>query len=107
MAAAEPVKTVTIAGIKISQLSLVVLITALILAFALLFVHPIGFLGSLTVLLGGVLAAYNVNCVQVGSCTLWAWILTAFYVINAVIFLVAGTGYMTKMGAKSLTKARK
>lgn len=101
-AAAQPVKTITIAGVKISQLSVVVLVSSFVLALAMLFVGPMGFLGSLTVLLAGALAAYNVNCVQVGHCQTWALILTVFYVINSVIIVVAGVSLKSFLGGKGI-----
>ena len=34
------------------------------------------------------IAAYTVNCIVVGHCTTWAWVLTVLYVVNVVsVFL--------------------
>ena len=83
-------KTVVVGNLTISLASVIVLVSAIILSIVLMFASPYGFIASLGVLLGGTLAAYNVNCAQVGQCHTWAWILTSFYVVYAVFIVAMG-----------------
>jgi hypothetical protein len=63
------------------------------------------------ILLSFIILAYNVNCVQLGHCYTWSWILTIFYCIIVVLFIITiisskgTTGIMKSM--KSVKSARK
>lgn len=81
--------TITIGTLKISLFAFVVAVLGIIIGLLMsIYVNPI--LGLFTT--GGFfVAAYNLNCVIVGKCKIWAWILYVIYLINAfgIIFQFA------------------
>lgn len=79
------VKMVTVFNKKITHNAHLTLVAGLILSLTFAFTIPYGVFVGLYTLLMFTLLSYNVNCVQVGHCTLWAWILTAVYVVYAAI----------------------
>jgi hypothetical protein len=80
------VRTVSFLGVKISLASFLSLIAGIIVAVLTIFVapKPFGIFFGLVLLGSACLAAYNVNCTQVGHCHVWAWILAVIYIIGAV-----------------------
>lgn len=84
-------KSYVIFGIPISLNALIVLVSGTILCIVIMFIYPpytvfLGIYAFLIILL----LSYNINCVIVGHCKVWAWFLTIFYVIYftlAVLYL--------------------
>lgn len=79
-------RTVYIGNIKMTLFSLITvccgIITGLFLAYK---VHPL--IGLL--MIGSMfLAAYDLNCVIVGHCKVFAWILVTLYVLNTIFALL-------------------
>lgn len=56
------------------------------------------------ILLSFCILAYNVNCVQFGQCYTWSWILTIFYCIIVVLFVIT---IITSKGPKGVLKSMK
>lgn len=82
----QPTKTVKFVGLDITFNAFLTLVAGLILSVVLVFTIPTyGIFAGLYILLLFSLLAYNVNCVQVGHCYLWAWILTVVYLVYAGI----------------------
>lgn len=99
-------------NIKVTRAAFCILVAGVILALVLAFTIPfIGPIVALFTLLVVMLWAYTVNCVQVGHCYAWAWILTIIYITNAVILcwkLIVDGGAKTlasKFPTKSVTPA--
>lgn len=84
------VKMVQIGELKITLFSLIVLITGVVLGVFMAFLvpHPYGLMSSLVIILASVVFAYNVNCMVVGQCKIWALVLTAFYVLYATFVVI-------------------
>lgn len=120
------IKMIPFAGTKVSRASFCVLLAgitvSILLAIFLPLPLPVSILIAIYVLLMALLAAYNVNCVQVGHCKVWAWILTGLYIfsvaISALVLLMKNDEwaniYMPKAsnmpvekGLKSISKSLK
>lgn len=120
------IKMIPFAGTKVSRASFCVLLAgitvSILLAIFLPLPLPVSILIAIYVLLMALLAAYNVNCVQVGHCKVWAWILTGLYIfsvaISALVLLMKNDEwaniYMPKVsnmpvekGMKSISKSLK
>ena len=85
-------RTVQIGSIKVCYPAFVTLICGLIISI-LIGVGGNIWLGILT--LGVFLVTtYNVNCVVVGNCTTWAWILMCIY----IFYVLANVMIMTTLG---------
>ena len=91
-------RTVYVGNIKMTLFSLITvccgIATGLFLAYK---VHPV--IGLL--MLGSTfIAAYNLNCVIVGHCKVFAWILVTLYILNT-IFMFLPYVLMLFVGSKS------
>ena len=75
-------RTVQIGSVTVCYPAFITLLSGLVISLL------IGFSGNvwLGILTFGVflITTYNVNCVVVGNCTTWAWILMSFYVLYAL-----------------------
>jgi hypothetical protein len=80
------VKMVTIGQYHMSLASCIVLAVGLTFSIVILFALPnvFGLIMGSYILLSVVLIAYNINCVQLGHCKIWAWVLTAVYIFGVV-----------------------
>jgi hypothetical protein len=96
---------------KVTRAAFYTLIAGLILSIVIAFTFPVsGPLIGIFVLLVWVLLAYNINCVQVGHCYTWAWILTIFYLIYisfAVFALIIYNKKIVTNFGKSLNTSKK
>lgn len=63
------------------------LVFSIVVSYVLQMMFHWGFLVGVLILPVFLLAAYTMNCVVVGNCIVWAWILTAIYVFKFVITL--------------------
>ena len=73
-------------NIKVTRAAFCILVAGIILSLVLAFTVPfVGPIIGLFALIGVMLWAYTINCIQVGHCYAWAWILTIIYIFNAVI----------------------
>lgn len=88
-------------NIKVTRAAFLTLLAGLILSIVIAFTFPVsGPLVGIVVLLVWMLVAYNVNCVQVGHCYKWAWILTIFYLIYVGFAIFALIYHNDKIAAK-------
>lgn len=79
-------RVVTVGKLQLTLPAAIVAASGFVVAIAMAWlVHPI--LG-IAILPGFFLAAYNVNCVTVGHCTTWAWILTSIYTFYTLLIVV-------------------
>lgn len=94
------VRTVHFMGVKISLAAFLSLIAGIIVAILTMVAapKPFGIFAGLLLLGGACLASYNVNCTQVGHCHVWAWVLTAVYIVGAVSAII---GFMTNKPIQS------
>lgn len=76
-------KTIMIGKLKMSLFSFIIVIFGLIVGL-LVSIKLNVYLGLL-ITLSSFISAYNVNCVIVGSCKIWAWILVTIFVLNSII----------------------
>ena len=79
-------QVVTIGKLQMTLPAAIVAVAGFVIAVAVAWlVHPIM---GIAVLPGFFIAAYNVNCVTVGHCTTWAWILTSIYAFYTAILVI-------------------
>lgn len=97
---------IQIGSLRISVQALVVAIAGIVFSMAMSYIIgimiPYGYIVGLFLLPVFLLAAYSINCMIVGECVVWAWILTVLYVINFLATLVAFTVKMKAIRAKRL-----
>lgn len=105
----QNVKMVQIGNLKITVNALIILVTSIIMSVVLLFAvpMPIGAIFSIAVLLGGAFVSYNVNCVQVGHCRIWAIILVVIYVVNVVAIMLRLFMFKPSLESYSLMNSKK
>ena len=82
----DPALTRTVFGRRVSLSAVLTFGAGLVIAAAVALVSP---MASLAALLAFAVAAYNVNCAHVGRCHVFAWVLTALYLVYAAVVLVA------------------
>jgi hypothetical protein len=75
--------------LRVTPQALTVAVSGLLLSFLLSYMAqlavPWGWAVGLLILPLFLLGAYSVNCMVVGDCVVWAWILTALYVVNVLL----------------------
>jgi hypothetical protein len=94
----DPALPMTVLGRRVSLSAVLTLGAGLVIAAAVALVSPAASLVSLLVF---AVAAYNVNCAHVGRCHVFAWALTALYLLYAAVVLVAvltGRGAYAALG---------
>ena len=52
---------------------------------------------ALSILLGGFITAYNVNCTVVGHCSVWAWLLTLIFIFDTIMITAAHSAEFKKL----------
>ena len=75
-------KKMVVGKLKMSLFAFIVAICGIFVGLIFSFkVHPL-----LGIVITGAffLAAYNINCVIVGKCEIWAWILLIIYLLNTI-----------------------
>jgi hypothetical protein len=88
-------------NIKLTRAAFYTLFAGLILSIVIAFTLPVyGPLIGIVVLFVWMLVAYNLNCVQVGHCNNWAWILTVFYLVYIGFAIFALIYHNDKIAAK-------
>ena len=87
---------VTLFGRRVSLSAVLVMGAGVVIAVAVALVSP---LASLVALLMFAIAAYNVNCTHVGRCHVFAWFLTAIWLLYATTMLAAVLGGRALYGA--------
>lgn len=102
---------VKIGSLRISVQALVVAIAGIVFSMAISYITgimiPHGYIVGVFLLPIFLLAAYSINCMIVGECIIWAWILTVLYVINFLATLVAFTVKMKSIRSKRLKATTK
>ncbi len=101
-------RTVQIGSVTVCYPAFVTLLSGLVISLLVAFNGNM-WLGLLTF---GVflVTTYNVNCVVVGNCTTWAWILMSLYVLYAIanIAIFSGLSKMKgELGSLSRSSSRK
>jgi hypothetical protein len=81
--------TVTIGTLHLSLQAAITVVAGVIIGLATIIVFPSRWLLGFALTAAFFLAAYNVNCVVVGKCKTWAWILTAFYLAYIALAIPA------------------
>ena len=101
-------KTIVVGDLKMSLFSFIIAAAGIVLGLVISFNYSI-FIGLITTA-SLFLAAYNLNCVIVGKCKTWAWILFVIYLLNVILSLLANFGlsylYSPKSGSGSSSKKR-
>lgn len=72
--------------LSISLASFLTLLSGFVVAAIIMFASKKTVMLGLSTFLVFCIVAYNVNCVQLGHCTTYAWILTILYIGYAAIF---------------------
>jgi predicted membrane protein len=86
-------KMIEFATIKMTMWAFVVLLVGLITSlYCVIFVPSIGIYIGLLLLTATVVAAYNINCLFVGKCFLFAKALSIYYVIVSAVTLFTYIG---------------
>lgn len=94
-------KTMTIGKVKITVIAFSLLIIGVVFSVFCLFFLPssIGVIASLLIMLGFIFAAYNINCVLVGHCIIWAYVLMIVYLLNVVLVVMRLVSLKQVLGA--------
>lgn len=82
----DEVTMIKFGELSISLASFLTLLSGFIVAVLIMFASKKTFVLGLTTFLVFCVVAYNVNCVQLGHCNTYAWILTILYMGYAAIF---------------------
>lgn len=92
---------------EITLQSKIILVAGIILSItiAIFAPRPYNIWIAIYFLFVAMIAAYNVNCAQVGHCYTWAWILTVTYVLSVILMLL-GSFFSKKIGS-TITKSVK
>ena len=79
-------KTMTVGKLKMSLFSFIVAVCGILLGLITSF--KVNLWAGLIITASFFIAAYNLNCVIVGKCHIWAWILLIVYLLNtaSVVF---------------------
>jgi len=72
---------------KISLTAFITLLSGFILAAAIVLYLPNSYNMAMFIIIGAIIAAYEINCSEVGKCDIWAWSLTAFYFMYSAIVI--------------------
>jgi len=76
-------------NLKVTRAAFYTLVAGVVFALVVAFTTPVwGPIVAIVTLLIWMLAAYNVNCVQVGHCYTWGWVLTTVYLVTVSFALV-------------------
>lgn len=97
-------KIINIGSLKMTMPAFITAICGAVIGVSLLFVLPQLWPMSLMVVGASFIAAYNVNCVVVGNCNAWAWILTTFYIVYT--FVVMGIIILRKQLLEEVYKKK-
>lgn len=102
----KPYKTLTFGKIKITVLAFTMLLVGIAFSVFCLFFLPstVGVIASLLIMLGFIFAAYNINCVLVGHCVVWAYVLIVIYVFNVVAVILKMNAAQPKLQGKLTPK---
>lgn len=93
-------KTVMVGKVKMSLFSFVVAGLGMLLGIIIALKGNL--LAGLVLIASMFIAAYNLNCVIVGQCKIWAWVLFIIYVLNTTLLLGATSiGSFVKSGKSS------
>jgi hypothetical protein len=101
---------INIRGYSVALPAVIIAAVGLFIGVSMIVVTPKLFLAGLSVMASFLIAAYNVNCVVVGSCEMWAWTLFGLFI---VALLASGGlafwryGSMTESEAVGLLDPRK
>jgi hypothetical protein len=103
-------KFITIGQLTVSKQAFYVALFGIILSIVTIIVAPFLFPSTVLMLALIFLAAYNINCTIVGSCHIWAWVLTIFYIImlgTNIAIILANPSVLKSSTLKSMMKKTK
>jgi len=82
--------TIKVGSLVLSLQSFVVAAAGLLVGLVLFFMLPSIATAVASLVITGIffLYAYNINCVVVGQCSIFSWILTAFYLLLACVQII-------------------
>jgi len=80
-------RMIKIGNYSISLTAFITLISGLILAIFVVSYIPNSYNMAMFIIIGFIIAAYEINCVEVGKCDIWAWFLTFVYFMNSAILV--------------------
>lgn len=102
------VTMIKIGELSISLASFLTLCSGFVVAVIIMFASRKTFMLGLSTFLVFCIVAYNVNCVQLGHCTTYAWILTILYIgyaaIFALLFFRNKTAFYKKLNSMKKSK---
>lgn len=96
-------KTVLVGNVKMSLFSFIVAGAGILIGLITSF--RINILAGLVLTASFFIAAYNLNCVIVGQCKIWAWVLFVVYVLDTILIL--GASAIPRRGMMSSPISRK
>lgn len=91
-------RTMVVGNVKMSLFSFIVAVSGILLGLITGF--RVNILVGLILMASFFIAAYNLNCVIVGQCKVWAWVLFIVYVLNTVVMLGANMVLLTSRKSK-------
>jgi len=102
--------TITVGSLTLSLQAFIVAAVGMLLGLLMFLVYPHLATAVAGVVTVGVffLYAYNINCVVVGQCTIFAWVLSSLMVLQALLLIIAvvmkGPEYVEKMNMSDLVQ---
>jgi hypothetical protein len=90
------VKMISIGHLNVTMASFIILMAGLVVVTIVIILspNPVGLVSALFLALSSVLAAYNVNCAQLGQCQVWAWVLTGLYVLGVTLSIFSAFRFL-------------
>ena len=74
-------------NVNISLNAFIIIICGFILCIIMTYLNKIRYDITIVPFFISLIVAYNINCVEVGKCGTWSWILTCLYLINVCIII--------------------
>lgn len=96
-------KTVLVGNVRMSLFSFIVAGSGILLGLITAF--RVNIVVGLVLTASFFIAAYNLNCVIVGQCKIWAWVLFVVYVLDTILIL--GASAIPRMAMMSSPIGRK
>ena len=80
-------RMIKIGNITVSLAAFIALLSGLILAISIVSYIPNSYNMAMFVVIGFIILAYEINCIEVGKCEIWAWFVTFIYFFNSAILV--------------------
>ena len=82
------VNMISIGKFKITVSAFTTLCVGVVACIVMFFMGKLGMIFSIVILVSSSIAAYNINCAQLGHCSVWAWILVALNAFWVYMFII-------------------